>query len=115
MQWNDVSDNWGAYIPRVLTQWPELNETELAAMDGDQDKFLEHLADVKGGDQVAAQMELADWLIGGEPIDVLMDSARDNEQISASAQNMAEGEDALSDDAKFGDDASSEPPLAKAS
>ncbi|KQI67236.1 hypothetical protein AN189_16710 [Loktanella sp. 3ANDIMAR09] len=102
MQWRDVSDNWTAYIPRILTQWPGLNEAEVQSLDGDQDAFIDYLSKSKGEDRVAAQMELADWLMGGEPIDVTMDAQNDNAQILSSAENVPAGEDTLSDDAKFG-------------
>ena len=113
MQWKDVQSNWAAYIPRMTTQWPELNEDDVQAIDGDQDAFINYLARVKGGDRVAAQMELADWLIGGEPIDAVMDETRDNEQIVKSGQNVPAGEDTLSDDRKFGAETVDPQPLKK--
>jgi hypothetical protein len=115
MQWKDVSQNWNAYVARILTRWPDLNEAEVQSIDGDQDAFLEYLSRSKGEDQVAAQMELADWLMGEEPADVKMDEGRDNERIMDSAQNVPKGEDVMSDDKRFGDDNTPEPPVQKAS
>ncbi|MFQ1702429.1 hypothetical protein ACJ5NV_17730 [Loktanella agnita] len=115
MQWKDVAQNWTAFTPRILTRWPALDEDEVLAIDGDQDGFLTYLSKTKGEDPVAAQMELADWLMGEEPADVVMDPTRDNARIKASGQNIPAGEDALSDDKRFGDDDTPEPPVAKAS
>ena len=113
MQWTDVSKNWVAYTPRILTKWPALEENDVLALDGDQDGFINLLATSKGEDRVAAQMELADWLMGEEPLDVLTDPHRDNEQISRSADAVPAGEEPLDDDAKFGDDGTPEPPVAR--
>ncbi len=115
MQWRDVSQNWAAYTPRILTEWPKLDESEVLSIDGDQDAFLAYLAKSKGEDRVAAQMELADWLMGGEPIDVSMAAQNDNSNISSSAASIPAGEVASDDDAKFGDDTAAATPIGRAS
>ncbi|SEW10113.1 hypothetical protein SAMN04488515_1047 [Cognatiyoonia koreensis] len=114
MQWKNIAQNWPAFAPRLMTKWPELEENTLLSIDGDQDKFVDYLKTRTGMDTVTAQMELADWMMGAEPADAVMDSTRDNEQISNSAQEMAVGEDALSDDKKFGDDGKAENPVGRA-
>ena len=113
MQWKDVSSAWVAYTPRILSRWPELDENEVLALEGDQDGFIALLATSKGEDRVAAQMELADWLIGSEPLDVTTDEHLDNRQISRSGANVPAGEEPLDDDRKFGDDSTPEPPVSK--
>ena len=113
MQWKDVSQNWAAYIPRIMTQWPSLEEDELQSIGGDQDGFLDYLSKSKGEDPVAAQMELADWLMGSEPIDVTMDPHNDNAQIMKSAENVPAGEDTLADDAKFGAETAPKTPVGR--
>ncbi len=115
MQWKDVAQNWTAFTPRIMTRWPTLEENEILAMDGDQERFLNYLSASKGDDPVGAQMELADWLMGEEPADAVMDPTRDNARINASAQNIPAGEVPSNDDRRFGDDNTPEPPLAKAS
>lgn len=115
MQWTDVSQNWAAYIPRIMTRWPDLDEAEVQSIGGDQDAFIDYLQRAKGGDRVAAQMEMADWLIGEEPVDVMMDQTRDNERIIASANDVSPGEDTLSDDAKFGAEHAPDQPMKRAS
>lgn len=113
MQWNDVAKNWTAFTPRIMTRWPALEENEILAIDGDQDRFLSYLSASKGDDSVAAQMELADWLMGEEPADAVMDPTRDNARIAASAENIPAGEVPSDDDRRFGDDNTDEPPLAR--
>ena len=113
MQWKDVSQNWIAYTQRILTQWPNLNEAELQSLDGDQDAFIDYLSKSKGEDRVAAQMELADWLMGSEPLDVTMAEQNDNAQIMDSAKNVGTGEDALADDKKFGTDPAPATPVGR--
>ncbi|SEM41367.1 hypothetical protein SAMN04488003_10112 [Loktanella fryxellensis] len=115
MQWRDVSQNWAAYIPRILTEWPDLDEDEVQSIDGDQDAFIAYLSKSKGEDRVAAQMALADWLMGGEPIDVSMAAQNDNANIMASAADVPAGEDVSDDDAKFGDDNVAAEPVGRAS
>jgi len=115
MQWRDVSQNWTAYTPRIMTQWPNLDEAEVLSIDGDQDGFLAYLSKSKGEDRVAAQMELADWLMGGEPIDVTMAEQNDNANIAGTAANVPAGEDVSDDDAKFGDDAVTAAPVGRVS
>lgn len=113
MQWNDVATNWTAHVPRILTRWPDLPENDVLAIDGHQDSFIDLLTRHRG-DAVTAQTELADWLMGEEPADAVMDSTRDNARINAAAQDIPPGEDALSDDRKFGDDNQSDRPMGKA-
>ena len=59
-------------------------------------------------------MELADWLMGGEPIDVTMAEQNDNANILGSAANVPAGEDVSDDDAKFGDDTAAAAPVGRA-
>ena len=115
MQWRDVSRNWSAYLPRITTRWPGIDEAAAQSADGDQDRFIDVLTDHFKGDRVMAQMEMADWLVGEEPVDAVMDSTRDNARISASAASIPAGEEPLDDDSAFGDDAAPEPPIARAS
>lgn len=115
MQWNTVAQNWTAFTPRILTRWPELEENEVLTIDGDQDAFLHYLTEAKGDDAVAAQMELADWLMGEEPADAVMDPTRDNARTSASAENIPDGEVPSNDDRRFGDDNTPDTPMKRAS
>jgi hypothetical protein len=100
MQWRDVSQNWAAYTPRIMTQWPNLDEAEVLSIDGDQDGFLAYLSKSKGEDRVAA---------------VTMAEQNDNANIAGTAANVPAGEDVSDDDAKFGDDAVTAAPVGRVS
>ena len=34
MEWSTVQTDWGAMQQQILTRWPELEETEVSAVDG---------------------------------------------------------------------------------
>ena len=44
MKWNDVSDNWAAFVPRIMTRWPDVNENEVLALDGNQDALYQQVS-----------------------------------------------------------------------
>ncbi len=113
MQWTDVNRNWAAHIPRIMTQWPDLDEDNLAAADGSRDAFEQVLAERHGQTRTEAQLAIAEWLQGMEPADAVMDETRDNERISASAADIPAGEVAMDDDAAFGDDNVPDTPIGK--
>lgn len=113
MNWTTVSDNWTAYVPRLMTKWPDLDENTLLATDGNKALVTAHLAEIDKSDAVSADMALTEWLHGAEPADAIMDETRDNARITASAADIADGEDAFSDDAKFGDDHKSDTPVGR--
>ncbi len=115
MQWTDVSRHWAAHIPRIMTQWPELDEDEVSAADGSREQFEKVLADRHDLTRTEAQVVIAEWLQGMEPADAIMDDTRDNERISASAADIPAGEDVYDDDAAFGDDDIPNTPIGKVS
>lgn len=115
MQWTDVNRNWAAHIPRIMTEWPDLDEDKVAAADGSREKFEQVLAERHELTLTEAQVIIAEWLRGMEPADVVMDPTRDNERISASAADIPAGEDAMDDDAAFGDDNVPNTPIGKTS
>lgn len=102
MEWTTVETNWAAYVPRLMTRWPDLSEAELLATDGEMEAVATHIAAVKDASVADARAALASWMGGGEPADAVMDPTRDNAQIMESAKEMAAGEDAYADDVKFG-------------
>lgn len=113
MQWNTLRDNWPAHIPRIMSQWPELDETEVAATDGSRDRFEDLFAKHYDLTRTEAQVIIADWMRGMEPADTVMDETRDNERISASARDIPAGEDVYDDDAAFGDDNLPDTPIGR--
>ena len=111
MKWNDVATNWAAFVPRIMTRWPDLDENEVIAIDGNQDDFVAYLASFSDQDVVTAKSELNEWLMGEQPTDAIMHPTRDNARINASTENMPAGEDPSDDDRRFGDDLTPSPPI----
>ena len=113
MNWTTVSENWTAYVPRIMTRFPDLDENTLLSADGNRALVLAHLAEKHQTDAASADAAINEWLEGSEPVDVIMDATRDNERITASTADVPTGEDALSDDAKFGDDNAPATPMGR--
>ena len=111
MKWNDVATNWAAFVPRIMTRWPDLDENEVIAIDGNQDAFVAYLASFSDQDVVTAKSELNEWLMGEQPTDAIMHPTRDNARINASTENIPAGEDPSDDDRRFGDDLTPSPPI----
>ena len=110
MRWTHVARNWGAFQDRILDRWPAADPDELAAIDGDRDRFAAYLADLTGQSEADVAEDLRDWLDGEVPADVVMDSAHDAESMTQAERYVPEGEDPSDDDRRFGDDARTEPP-----
>lgn len=113
MRWKDVSENWMAFVPNILSRWPDLDGDSVDDVDGDRERFLALLCDQLNMDRVEAEDELAEYLSGEIPSDVIMDPHEDNAQIAASAREIPAGEDPSDDDAEFGDDRTSEAPVGR--
>lgn len=104
MKWHHVQENWPAFYEAILEKWPEVDDSELDEIEGDQRAFVTYLAEVTGQEPSEIREEVRDWLAGELPSDVVMDPIHDNHSISLSAKYVNEGEDEYSDDASFGDD-----------
>lgn len=113
MDWTTVKAHWTAFIPRIMTRWPDLDEDEVQAAAGEREALATHLADRQGLDLEEAEAEISDWLQGEEPIDAVMDPTRDNELIGKSAAHIPEGEDVYAEDRDFGDDNLPDPPAGR--
>ncbi|KIQ67915.1 hypothetical protein [Wenxinia marina] len=112
MDWTDVSQNWHAFVPRILTRWPELDGDDVDAVEGDRSALARLIAEAKPDDDALdADEEIGEWLEGEVPADVMTEEDVDNQRILASRSEMAADEDAYSQDGKFGDDDSPEPPV----
>lgn len=113
MDWTQIQQHWTAAIPRIMTRWPETEEDALLDVDGSEDAFYIYLAQVTGQPVDEARRDAAEWMRGEQPADMVMDPSMDNERISASSAHIPPGEDASDDDAAFGDDGTSEPPVGR--
>lgn len=113
MIWSEVESHWAAFVPQVMTRWPELDEDEVIATDGDRAAFAGMLSERYDLSPSVADSEIADWLMGLQPADAVMDPTRDNAQIGRSAAHINEGEDPLADDGMFGDDDVPDRPISR--
>lgn len=104
MRWANVQANWPAFYEAIAEKWPEADEDELDAIDGDQHAFIRYIAEVTGQEVAETKDEIREWLAGEIPSDVVMDPSHDNHSIALSAKYVGEGEDEYDDDARFGDD-----------
>ncbi|QQA44781.1 hypothetical protein [Pelagovum pacificum] len=113
MEWREVSSNWTAFVPSVLTRWPAIEEEEALDVDGDRARLTTLVANRMAMSQAVADGEVTDWLMGMAPADTMMDESLDNARISASAADIPPGEDVYSEDAEFGDDNEADPPVGR--
>ncbi|PZX18503.1 hypothetical protein LX81_01137 [Palleronia aestuarii] len=115
MQWNAVRENWPAFVEPIMQRWPQTEEEDLLALEGDRERLSSYLAERHELTPQEADEQITAWLQGAVPADVVMDETRDNEQIHASAAHIGEGEDVYSDDRDFGDADTPERPIGRES
>ena len=113
MNWHTVSANYTAFIPRILTRWPELDEENVEAAEGNHAALRVEIMKTLELSEDEANAEIEDWMAGEVPADVVMDPTQDNDRIKASRHDMHDGEDAYADDAAFGDDNYQENPVGR--
>jgi hypothetical protein len=104
MKWHHVKENWSAFYEAIIDKWPQVDESDLDEIDGDQRAFLEYLTETTGQEPEEIREEVREWLVGEIPSDIVMDPSHDNHSIALSGKYVNEGEDEFSDDASFGDD-----------
>lgn len=104
MEWSTVARNWAAFMPAMQTRWPEADEEELAAIDGDRERLVAHLAETGERSTADAAEDVARWLNGEIPADARMDPELDRAAMEESGSYMMPGEDPLAHDDRFGDD-----------
>jgi hypothetical protein len=104
MKWHHVQENWPAFFDAISDKWPDVEETDLEEIDGDQRAFILYIAELTGQAPADARDEIRDWLTGELPSDVVMDPRQDDHSISLSGKFLPDGEDESDDDARYGDD-----------
>lgn len=104
MKWHHVQENWSAFFDAILDKWPDADEIELEAIDGDQRAFLTYIAELTGQELSDTREEIREWLAGELPSDVVMDPRHNDHSISLSGKYVPEGEEVYDDDSRFGDD-----------
>lgn len=104
MNWTEIRDTWPALIPSLLARFPELGEDRLISLSGERDELIAALAEVSARDRADAESALEDWRQGPMPYDAYADPSHDNSAAMDAGRYIPDGEDALSDDRRFGDD-----------
>lgn len=104
MKWQQVQENWPAFLEAIVEKWPEADESDLEEIEGDQRDFIKYIAEVTGQELDETREEIREWLSGEIPSDVVMDPGHDNRSMALSSKFVPEGEDVYDDDARFGDD-----------
>ena len=104
MNWTEIAANWPAVTGRVLTRWPEADETEVLALDGDHDAFVAYVSRLEAIPVAEAQDRVAAWAETAMPADAWMDPTHDAAAIAASAAELPPGEEPLDADEAFGDE-----------
>lgn len=113
MRWTTVTQHWPAFIEPIMQSWPNAEEAELLSLDGERDALTRYIAVRHDLTPAEAEEQVAVWLDGAVPADVIMDADMDNEQIVASGASIPDGEDVYADDREFGDDTVPEPPIGR--
>lgn len=104
MKWQQVKDNWPAFIEVIVERWPEADEDEVEGLEGDQRDFIRYIAEVTDQSVEETREEVREWLTGEIPSDVVMDPEHDNRSMTFSEKWVPEGEDTYDNDKSFGDD-----------
>ncbi len=113
MQWTAVESNWAAFVEPIMQRWPNTEENDLLAMEGDRDRLVAYLAERHELTRREADEQVTAWMQGAVPADVAMDDTRDGENIRASAAHIGVGEDVYADDKDFGDEQVPQRPIGR--
>lgn len=113
MKWNEIAADWPAFVDAIRTRWPETEETDILAVDGDRERFESYIAEAHELTRAEAEEEVATWLIGAVPADAAMSEERDDANIRESARHIPAGEDVYAEDGDFGDDRVEQRPLGR--
>ncbi len=113
MRWNTIIEHWPAFVAPIMQRWPLADEDDLIGIEGDRVALTRYIAERHELTPAEAEEQVAAWLDGALPADIVMDDEMDDEQITASGAHIPPGEDVYSGDGTFGDDAVSEPPVGR--
>jgi hypothetical protein len=104
MTWTEIRETWPALIASLQTRFPELDEDGLVSISGEREELVALLEARSARDRVEAERDLEAWREGPMPSDAYADPSHDNAAVSDAGRYVPEGEDALADDRRFGDD-----------
>lgn len=113
MSREDFARDWVPFRDPILSTFPELTDADLAGADGSTAALAKVIADKQGTSAADAQQRLHEFLGGPLPADAYAAPVHDNEAIRDSGDYIPTGEDAMADDARFGDDGKTENPVGR--
>ena len=105
--------DWRPYTDAILDRFPGLTDGDLSDADGSTAVLAKRIAEVEDVEPAEAQQRLHEFLSGPMPADAFADPTHDNAAALQSERYIPEGEDALADDRRFGDDHVPEPPMGR--
>lgn len=109
----DFKADWTPFRDALLTRFPGLAESDLSDADGDIAALSARLAAQDGISPAEAQQALEAFLGGPMPADAYSAPQHDNAAVKGSEAYIPEGEDALADDRRFGDDDLADRPMGR--
>lgn len=113
MDWTQAQDNWPALIGPAKDRWPEVPEAELTALTPTKDELTDLVARHGGTDRPEAARQIAEWLNGPMPADAYADPTHDMTAAGDAGKSIPDGEDVYTDDRRFGDDHTPDPPMGR--
>lgn len=113
MQWQEIADNWPGMLDAARTRWPSVSEEDLIALTPTQGELSTLVAEREGLARDEAERQVAEWTNGPMPADSYADPSHDLAAGRDAGRYVPDGEDALSDDRRFGDDDAAEPPVGR--
>jgi hypothetical protein len=120
MEWTQIRASWPELSGSILTRWPDADEDEVLAIDGDREAFITYIGRVEKLPREEAEDRIGEWAATAMPADARMHPSQVNSAIKQSAAYVAPGEEPLDADEAFGDEADgertvAEPPVGRTS
>ena len=113
MSKEDFARDWVPFRDPILSRYPELTDDDLATADGSTAELSRLIAERQDVDAAEAQQALHEFLAGPLPADAYAAPVHDNVAVADSGDYIPDGEDALADDARFGDDDTADSPMGR--
>lgn len=109
----DFEKDWTPFRDALLSRYPGLTDGDLSDADGSIPALAARLAQLSGSDREEVEQDLTGFLSGPMPADAYAAPQHDGDAISGSDAYIPEGEDALADDRRFGDDDLADRPMGR--
>ena len=113
MDWKDIRANWSELTGSILTRWPEADEDEVLAIDGERPAFVTYIARLETLPEEEAADRVSEWAATAMPADARMAPTMVNAAISSSAAEIPPGEEPLDADELAGDDSIPDTPIGR--